>query len=86
MRKKYLVYISIISFSFVSLNFFPVVIAETYTFASETINKGYSINPANKNAEDSTYNTLVESDQYSDTNYSAGGSGGLILGINIDRQ
>jgi len=70
MRKKYLVYISIISFSFVSLNFFPVVIAETYTFASETINKGYSINPANKNAEDSTYNTLVESDQYSDTNYS----------------
>ena len=44
--------------------------ADDYTFGSETINEGYSNNPTNRNAEDGSYNTLVEEDQYTDTNFS----------------
>lgn len=47
-----------------------VLALDNYTFGSETVNKGYSVLPGNKDAEDGSYNSLIESDQYADTNYS----------------
>lgn len=44
--------------------------ATDYTFGTETVTKGYSVNPTGKDAEDGTFNSLVEGDQYADTNYS----------------
>jgi len=43
---------------------------DDYTFDQENVTDGYSTNPTNKNAEDGSYNTLVEEDLYTDTNYS----------------
>lgn len=47
-----------------------VLAATDYTFGTENVVKGLSVNPSNKNAEDATYNTLIEGDQYGDDNYS----------------
>ena len=47
-----------------------VAAQDDYTFGGETVNKGTSANPANKNVEDAQYNQLKEGDQYTDTNYS----------------
>jgi len=53
--------------------------AEDYQFGSETVNKGSSGNPANRNSEDAIYNELVEGDQYADTNFS-GSSENVVTG------
>jgi hypothetical protein len=45
--------------------------AEDYTFASEDVNKGSTVDPSNKNVEDGDFEQLIEGDQYSDTNFSA---------------
>jgi len=44
---------------------------DNYTLAGETVNKGSSINPTYRNAEDAQFNQLIEGDQYTDTNFSA---------------
>jgi len=70
-----------------------VVQAQDYNFGSETVNKGYTINPANKNAEDASYEDLYEGDQYADTNFSGssenvvvgtGGGAGFPTALNTD--
>jgi len=73
--------VTVVSLLFVGLLWSsPGTSAETnYNFGTETINYGYSTNPANKNAEDVAYNTLVEQDRYTDTNYS-GSSENIVTG------
>ena len=50
---------------------FNAVAATDYTMTGETANTGTSILPAYRNAEDSTYNIMVEEDTVADTNFSA---------------
>ena len=65
----------------------------SYTFDTESITTGYSENPSNKNAEDGSYNNLIEKDQYTDTNFSgtsenvvigAGGGGSFSSSLDTD--
>lgn len=70
---------SLVSASFLLLEVKNVLAATDYTFGTENIVKGYSVNPTNKNAEDATYNTLIEGDQYADDNYS-GSSENVVVG------
>lgn len=41
-----------------------------YTFGSENVVKGYTVSNGNRNAEDGSYESLAEADQYADTNFS----------------
>lgn len=66
-------------FSFIIVPIGKVWAQDNYTFGSETVNKGTSTNPSNKNAEDAAYNTLTEGDQYTDTNFS-GSSENVVVG------
>lgn len=61
----------LISTSFLIFGVRSVMAQTDYTFGTENINKGYSLNPANRNVEDGNYNSLVEGDQYTDTNFTA---------------
>lgn len=63
--------VSLISTAFLLVEVRDVLAATDYTFGTENVVKGYSVNPTNKNVEDATYNTLIEGDQYADTNFSA---------------
>jgi hypothetical protein len=53
--------------------------AEDYTFGSENAVKGTTQNPTYKNTEDGSYESLVEGDQYPDTNFS-GSSENVVAG------
>jgi len=66
-------------FSFIVIPIGNVWAQDNYTFGSEAVNKGTSANPGNKNAEDASYNTLIEGDQYTDTNFS-GSSENVVTG------
>jgi hypothetical protein len=52
---------------------------DDYTFGTEQVNKGYSINPTERNTENAVYNQLQEADQYTDTNFS-GSSENVVTG------
>jgi hypothetical protein len=65
----------------------------SYVFDTENITTGYSENPSNKDVEDSSYNNLIEKDQYTDTNFSgtsenvvigAGGGGSFSSSLDTD--
>lgn len=71
--------VSLISTAFLLVEVRNVLAATDYTFGTETVVYGSSVNPVNKNAEDATYNTLIEGDQYTDTNYS-GSSENVVTG------
>ena len=58
----------------------PIVAGQdNYNFGSETVNKGYSADSVNRDAEDTTYQTLTEADQYPNTNFS-GSSENIVTG------
>jgi len=81
-RKRYLYYVSpaiILVFAFILMNFSSNVKAEDYTFGSENVIKGTSGSPANRNAEDGSFQTLTEANQYSDT-YFSGSSEAMTYG------
>lgn len=61
---------AIISVAFMPFVAYNVAAATDYTFGSENVTKGSSVDPSNKNAEDAAYNQLIEGDQYTDTNFS----------------
>ena len=46
------------------------VAVDNYTFGSETVNKGSSASQSNRNSEDGSYQTITETDQYPNTNFS----------------
>jgi hypothetical protein len=60
---------------------FPSAKGEDYTFGSENVIKGTSGSPANRNAEDGSFQTLTEANQYSDT-YFSGSSESMTYGTN----
>jgi hypothetical protein len=74
-----LITVSLLGASFLIIEVKSVLAQTDYTFGTENITEGYSVNPANKNAEDAAYNTLIESDQYTDTNFS-GSSENVVTG------
>jgi len=81
-RKRYLYYVSpaiILVFALILMNFSSNVKAEDYTFSSENVIKGTSGSPANRNAEDVSFQTLTEANQYSDT-YFSGSSESMTYG------
>jgi len=65
--------------SLLIINIPNIMASANYTFTSENVTKGYSYNSANRNSEDSIYQTLCEADQYADTNFS-GSSENVITG------
>jgi len=69
-RRLFTVTISVLSVSCFLMIPFLTAAVTNYTFGSETVNKGYSTGQANRNAEDTTYQTITEADQYTNTNFS----------------
>jgi hypothetical protein len=56
---------------FAAIPFLASAVEDDYTFASESVVKGYVVDPGNRNAEDSAYESMIEGDQYADDNFSA---------------
>ncbi len=57
----------------------PSVSAEDFPFGGENVTDGHSGGSANRDAEDGSYQTLTEEDQYTDTNFT-GSSESIVTG------